>query len=323
MPNPKLETYKNKATNTVYDLTDTDAQGKLTAILDGTTIDSFADVESALAGKEDTLTFDNAPTDGSSNPVKSDGVYDALQEKVSWDEQAVLGAYNIFPFPYLKDTQTSDGVTYTVDSQGVVDVNAASTEGYAEFQLTPYITDNRFKGMILSSGVAYSNNCYMRIREALADGTYVTEHIVNNELTIPEMTSGHKYYIAIRVGVTGVALDHLKFSPMISYKGGAFVLSAMTNRELTEKKVDKSAILLNASNDLNDIKNENQVGYYRWESAYPVNSPENKTWSIMQMMYYGGGVKQIVYYGSDNMYMRQYVSGTWSSWYKFTGTVVS
>lgn len=51
MPNPKLETYKNKATNTVYDLTDADAQSKLTAILDGTDIDSFGDVESALADK--------------------------------------------------------------------------------------------------------------------------------------------------------------------------------------------------------------------------------------------------------------------------------
>lgn len=156
MPNPKLETYKNKATNTVYDLTDADAQSKLTAILDGTDIDSFGDVESALAnkvdkvsgkglstndydasakskldnlaniksigtgldldesgelsatgaeitidsamsssstnpvqnkvitselaGKQDTLTFDNFPTANSSNPVKSGGVKSATTE---------------------------------------------------------------------------------------------------------------------------------------------------------------------------------------------------------------------------------------------------
>ena len=49
MPNPKLQTYKNKATNTVYDLTDADAQNKLTAILDGTNIDSFGDVETAVS----------------------------------------------------------------------------------------------------------------------------------------------------------------------------------------------------------------------------------------------------------------------------------
>lgn len=34
MPNPKLETYKNKATGTVYDFTDADAQSKISATVD-------------------------------------------------------------------------------------------------------------------------------------------------------------------------------------------------------------------------------------------------------------------------------------------------
>ena len=37
-----------------------------------------ADVATALAGKQDTLTFDNAPTQNSNNPVKSGGVYSAI-----------------------------------------------------------------------------------------------------------------------------------------------------------------------------------------------------------------------------------------------------
>ena len=37
-----------------------------------------ADVNTALAGKQDTLTFDNAPTANSNNPVKSGGVYSAI-----------------------------------------------------------------------------------------------------------------------------------------------------------------------------------------------------------------------------------------------------
>ena len=47
-------------------------------------IDTKADtsaMETALAGKQATLTFDNVPTDGSNNPVKSDGIYDALATK--------------------------------------------------------------------------------------------------------------------------------------------------------------------------------------------------------------------------------------------------
>ena len=48
-------------------------------IKDGTTIDSFGDVETALSGKQDTLTFDDTPTQNSNNPVKSGGIYNSQQ----------------------------------------------------------------------------------------------------------------------------------------------------------------------------------------------------------------------------------------------------
>ena len=39
-----------------------------------------ANLNTLLAGKQDVLTFDNMPTDGSSNPVKSGGVYSSLEQ---------------------------------------------------------------------------------------------------------------------------------------------------------------------------------------------------------------------------------------------------
>jgi hypothetical protein len=36
-----------------------------------------------LAGKQRKLTFDDAPTTGSNNPVKSGGIYDAIADKLS------------------------------------------------------------------------------------------------------------------------------------------------------------------------------------------------------------------------------------------------
>ena len=54
-------------------------QTDISNIKDGTSIDSFADVESALSGKQNTLTFDSSPTENSNNPVTSGGVYEALQ----------------------------------------------------------------------------------------------------------------------------------------------------------------------------------------------------------------------------------------------------
>lgn len=50
----------------------------IAAIKDGSTIDSFADVEDALAGKQDELSFDTTPTSGSTNPVTSNGIYNAI-----------------------------------------------------------------------------------------------------------------------------------------------------------------------------------------------------------------------------------------------------
>lgn len=40
-----------------------------------------ADVATALAGKQDTLTFDNVPTQNSNNPVKSGGIKSSIDDK--------------------------------------------------------------------------------------------------------------------------------------------------------------------------------------------------------------------------------------------------
>ena len=55
----------------------------ISAIKDGQSIDSFADVETALSNKQDTLTFDDVPTENSNNPVKSGGVKSAIDAAVA------------------------------------------------------------------------------------------------------------------------------------------------------------------------------------------------------------------------------------------------
>ena len=47
------------------------------------TLSDQLDLQTALSAKQDTLTFDNAPTASSTNPVTSGGVYTAVAEKVS------------------------------------------------------------------------------------------------------------------------------------------------------------------------------------------------------------------------------------------------
>lgn len=43
-----------------------------------------ADVNTALEGKQDTLTFDNVPTENSDNPVKSGGIFSTIANKVKF-----------------------------------------------------------------------------------------------------------------------------------------------------------------------------------------------------------------------------------------------
>ena len=50
----------------------------------------ISDIDTALSGKQDTLTFDDAPTASSSNPVKSGGVYSALAEKDDADRFTIV-----------------------------------------------------------------------------------------------------------------------------------------------------------------------------------------------------------------------------------------
>ena len=55
-------------------------------------------VYDALSGKQNTLTFDNAPTQNSNNPVKSGGVYTALsnkQDTLEFDTEPTLGSHKM------------------------------------------------------------------------------------------------------------------------------------------------------------------------------------------------------------------------------------
>lgn len=77
--------------------------------------DTEDDLETTIQNKQDILTFDNTPTENSDNPVTSDGVYNALQEKADKVSNATNGnfaglnsngnltdsGYNTSSFPHL------------------------------------------------------------------------------------------------------------------------------------------------------------------------------------------------------------------------------
>lgn len=85
----------------------------------GTLDDSTATVNTAwsskkiadeLDTKQDTLTFDTVPTKGSTNPVESSGVFDALATKLPLSGGTMTGAITA-----IRETQISLGVSSAID----------------------------------------------------------------------------------------------------------------------------------------------------------------------------------------------------------------
>ena len=62
-------------------------------------------IYNALAGKQDLLTFDNTPTKNSNNPVKSDGIYRALNYTFTHYVNGFTGIYKI-SIPFSNNNNT-------------------------------------------------------------------------------------------------------------------------------------------------------------------------------------------------------------------------
>lgn len=107
-----------------------------TAGTSNTQIATTAFVANAISGKQDTLTFDNSPTSGSANPVKSGGVYSALAAKLDATtaestyakKTDISGVYkykgSVATYSALPSTGVSAGDVYNVEAD---DMNYAWT----------------------------------------------------------------------------------------------------------------------------------------------------------------------------------------------------
>lgn len=92
-----------------------------------------------IDGKQDTLTFDDEPTDGSNNPVKSNGIYDALAAKANTADLATVatsGSYNDLGDTPTIDSEMSDSsenavqnkvVKAAIDAKADVEANPSGT----------------------------------------------------------------------------------------------------------------------------------------------------------------------------------------------------
>ena len=86
--------------------------------------DAIDELNTGLSGKQDTLTFDNTPTQSSTNPVTSDGIYTALSGK-----QDTL-TYDNTPTQNSTNPVTSDGIyTALAGKQNTLTFDTTPTQG--------------------------------------------------------------------------------------------------------------------------------------------------------------------------------------------------
>lgn len=180
------------------------------------------------------LSFDDVPVNGSNNPVKSDGIYDALAPKVSesllkdtvgWVGKnklpitlAMLKAGNTGG-TWSGNTYTQNGVVFTIttNAEGYVTQidthTATSASGNVNLQLTEnrYIA-NTFVGDIATGFTDGTAEYYFNINYS-NDGSTWNSQV--NQTTVP-VTISNKPYIKLAIHVdSGATVNHSKSYPML------------------------------------------------------------------------------------------------------------
>lgn len=84
-------------------------------------------LQSAMSGKQDKLTFDDAPTSGSSNPVTSNGIYEALSgASIQTDAVPTAGSTKAVQSGGVYDALQAKQNTLTAASSTLTNVSGAS-----------------------------------------------------------------------------------------------------------------------------------------------------------------------------------------------------
>lgn len=229
-------------------------------------------------------------------------------------EQAVLGAKNWLNIP--KGTYTQYDVTIVVDDTGITlngTCNATSgtkvNVSNLPISINAKVAD--YKGVDVTNNM--SDDCYIWMSSPFSGGN------INGKSWTVSTATKVTGALSLKGGVT---YTNFKIHPMIVLASdidlSTYVPYAMTNRELTEKV----QITTVQNIDLDSITKE---GEYRLNGGL-TNAP-NFNYGYLTVKEFSGSnsIEQIATSKgiADKIYRRIYDNNAWSSWYAFTGTVVS
>lgn len=260
------------------------------------------------------------------------------EDRVALIKQVDEGAKNKFSGTYT--SQTLNGVVFTVNADGTITANRASSSSSSANMPSTTFT--------LKAGT-YVFSCSPNPERDVTYDSYI--YSIDNSATIardnPNDPPRNIFTLArdttVRVNIrvaSGYEASNLIFSPMICTKAEwdisqAVVPYAPTNRELYETKVSQKEALtakatLEDAIDLDTIKTAgiyNGVNSAGWNAVHmPV---ANGGFSFSLMVIESGEFiiqifKQLNGAGDPDIYIRRfYIWNTgWDSWYKFTGVPV-
>lgn len=256
--------------NNEYGLTDTVAQASITAIKDGTTIDSFSDVETVISGIKDGATIDSfgdvetaladkadasdvtaieGKIPSGASPSNKMATASDVASRVDWESYAKTGVHN---FNNTKYETASDryGVDWTANADGSVKANGTATGGdSANASDSSFGFIAPFTGMVKLLGGA-DTQFYLLPYDWTDSARPYTDSTKTTRVTTVQygdtplsfyMEKGHKYSIIARIS-TGKTVNNVTIYPLLTVledTNTEFTSPAMTNRELTENKVGK------------------------------------------------------------------------------------
>ena len=214
-------------------------------------------------GLQSELTFDNVPTDGSNNPVKSDGIYNS--EKDIYAVMGKMGAKNLIPVPYYEDTEEDRGITWTNNADGTITITGTATADSAHnlSQRTNtgklYLPNGKY---ILNGCPSGDSNSTFYLEALCTKDSSSTSLGIDGGEGVEITVDGDDYgvdgaYVMVRgIVKNGYAVTNpITFKPMLrlaSDTDDTYQPYAKTNRELTESYPANKVMMSDGTTSVED-----------------------------------------------------------------------
>ena len=152
-------------------------------VADDSPVYTKSEINTLLESKQNTLTFDNSPTENSNNPVKSGGIYTALAGKANSTDIPNVPVKGI----------TANGTSLTPDANGIIDIPAATASNYGLLKAseTESYTIATSDWTALSNSIPYTYSTTVTATHTIGNDTVI--ELINNQ---PIPFANHGFAIA-------------------------------------------------------------------------------------------------------------------------------